>query len=60
LSIRYKDGRLKVESMLMNGKALKMLHRALRNASTAYSIETIAASLCLKTYEVDDLFYYAD
>lgn len=55
LSIRNRDVRLKMESMLMNGKALKMLHRALRDPSTAYATETIAASLCLKTYEVGSL-----
>jgi uncharacterized protein YerC len=48
LSIRNREGRLKVESMLMNGKALKMLHRALRDPSTAYATETISASFCLK------------
>jgi hypothetical protein len=39
LSIRKRDGRLKVESMSMNGKALKMLHRALRDPNTAYATE---------------------
>jgi hypothetical protein len=52
LSIRHKDGKLKVESMAMNGKELKTLHRTLRDPTTAYATETVAASLCLKTYEV--------
>lgn len=42
--------------MLMNVKALKMLHRALRNASTAHATGTIAASVCLKAYKVSALF----
>jgi hypothetical protein len=60
LSVGHKDGKLKVESMAMNGKALKMLHRTLGDPTTAYATETIAASLCLKTYEVDLCLKHAE
>jgi hypothetical protein len=52
LSIRKQDKRLREESLLMNGRALGTLSKSLANPHTAYALETLAASMCLKTYGV--------
>jgi hypothetical protein len=52
LAIRKQDDRIKVESIVMNGKALRQLLKAMGNLKTAYTTETMAATLCLKTFEV--------
>ncbi len=52
LAIWNQDRRLKEESMLMNGKALQKVTLGFERSKTAYATETLAASMCLKTYEV--------
>jgi hypothetical protein len=52
LAIREHAPWLREESLVMNGKALTLMHQVLKIPHSAYSIETLAASICLKTYEV--------
>lgn len=52
LAVRKQDRRLKEESLLMRATALKKLRLSLRSSQSAYTLETMVASLCLKTYEV--------
>lgn len=55
LAIRQKDAQLRDESLLMKGRALRSLRVSLSDPRSASSVETLAASMSLKSYEASFL-----